>query len=88
VLRALDPVAHLWRGTGRAGPKMPQIAQIILGRFLNYYKAKSVELTGFEPVTPSLRKMRSKRSDQAFQGEIAVLWRGCGTSHARCRETG
>ena len=28
------------------------------------YKAKSVELTGFEPVAPSLRKMRTKRSEQ------------------------
>ena len=37
-----------------------------------------VELTGFEPVTSSLRKMRSKRSDQGKQREseglVERLW--------------
>jgi hypothetical protein len=33
-----------------------------------------VELTGFEPVTPSLRKMRSNRSDQVFQYALDSLW--------------
>jgi len=48
---------------------------------------KFVELTGFEPVTPSLRKMWSKPSDQGKQPTSAVLWRGCGTSQVRPRET-
>jgi len=45
-----------------------------------------VELTGFEPVTPSLRTMRSKRR---YQGEHFVrvgLWRGCGTSGVNSTE--
>ena len=33
-----------------------------------------MELTGFEPVTPSLRKMRSKPSDQGKRQGLAVLW--------------
>jgi len=32
-----------------------------------------VELTGFEPVAPSLRKMRSKRSDQGKRLSMGVL---------------
>jgi hypothetical protein len=47
-----------------------------------------VELTGFEPGAPSLRKMRSKRSDQGKRHVFTVLWRGCGTSDVRHRETG
>ena len=46
-----------------------------------------MELTGFEPVTSSLRKMQSKPSDQEIWLKIAVLWRGCGTSHVRRGET-
>jgi hypothetical protein len=46
-----------------------------------------VELTGFEPVAPSLRKMRSKPSDQGKRRPFAVLWRGCGTGVVRHRET-
>ena len=42
-----------------------------------------MELTGFEPVAPSLRKMRSKRSDQGKRYVIAVLWSGCGASLVR-----
>jgi hypothetical protein len=42
-----------------------------------------VELTGFEPVTSSLRKMRSKPRDQEKRYEIAVLWSGCGASLVR-----
>jgi len=41
-----------------------------------------VELTGFEPVAPSLRKVRSKLSDQGKRLSISVLWRGCGTRDA------
>ena len=45
-----------------------------------------MELTGFEPVTPSLRKMRSKRPDQGKQPSIAGLG-GCrGASDVRLRE--
>jgi hypothetical protein len=61
-----DPVAHLWHGVSRQGPKTAPGPRIRLGHFTNYYKEKSVELTGFESVTPSLRKMRSKRPDQGF----------------------
>jgi hypothetical protein len=39
-----------------------------------------VELTGFEPVTPSLRKMQSDASDQGKRLDLACLWRGCGPS--------
>ena len=46
-----------------------------------------VELTGFEPVAPSLRKTRTKRCDLGFQAHLRVLWRGCGTSDVRRRET-
>ena len=46
-----------------------------------------MELTGFEPVTPSLRKMRSKPSDLGKQVHNAGLWGGCGASDVRCRES-
>jgi len=46
-----------------------------------------VELTGFEPVTPSLRKMRSKPSDQGKRRVIAALWGGCGVSEVSPGET-
>ena len=42
-----------------------------------------MELTGFEPVTPSLRKMRSKPSDQRKRHLLAGLWVGCGASDVR-----
>lgn len=35
----------------------------------------------------SLRKMCSKRFDQGKQGLLRVLWRGCGASDVRRRET-
>jgi hypothetical protein len=35
-----------------------------------------VELTGFEPVTPSLRNMRSKPSDQGKRYSVTGLWCG------------
>jgi hypothetical protein len=46
-----------------------------------------VELTGFEPVTPSLRKMRSHRSDQGKRYLLEVLWSVCGTSGVSRGET-
>ena len=46
-----------------------------------------MELAGFEPAAFSLRKMRSKASDQGKRHAFMVLWRGCGTSDVRCRET-
>lgn len=46
-----------------------------------------VELTGFEPLTPSLRKMRSQLSDQEKCRPKVVLWGGCGSSHVRPRDT-
>ena len=46
-----------------------------------------VELTGFEPVAPSLRKMRSNTCDQGKRQPLAGLWGGCGTSGVRHRET-
>jgi hypothetical protein len=64
----------------------PSSTRVRLGHFVNYYKTKSVELTGFEPVTPSLRKMWSKPSDQGKRGPFAGLWAGCGPSHVRRRE--
>ena len=45
-----------------------------------------MELTGFEPVTPSLRKMRSNRFDQGTWPSTPGLWPGCGASHVRQRE--
>ena len=48
-----------------------ELLEIALSRAL-------VELTGLEPVTPSLRKMRSKVSDQGIRHAPAVLWGGCG----------
>lgn len=33
-----------------------------------------MELTGFESVTPSLRKMPSKRSDQGSRHPFSDLW--------------
>ena len=62
---------------GPAAP-LPMGALSVLGRFVRRYfeeaqveppKARllfSVELTGFEPVAPSLRKMRSNCCDQGF----------------------
>jgi hypothetical protein len=46
-----------------------------------------VELTGFEPVTPSLRKMRSDPSDQGKRPLLVGLWGGCGPSDVRHGET-
>ena len=46
-----------------------------------------VELRGFEPLTPSLRKMWSKSSDQEERHSLVVLWGSCGASHARLSET-
>ena len=46
-----------------------------------------VELTGFEPVTPSLRKMRSNRFDQGTRLALVGLWGGCGPSDVRGGET-
>ena len=37
-----------------------------------------VELAGFEPATSSLRKIRSKRSDQGKRPPIPGWWSGCG----------
>ena len=51
------------------------------------YKARPVELTGFEPVTPSLRKMQSNHSDQGKRPPIPGLWSVCGASVVRHRET-
>ena len=45
-----------------------------------------VELTGFEPVTPSLRKMWSRPSDQAKQYAFTGLWGSCGASDVRHSE--
>ena len=45
-----------------------------------------MELTGFEPVTPSLRKMWSESPDQGKRRLIAGLWGGCGPSDVRPRE--
>ncbi len=45
-----------------------------------------MELTGFEPVTPSLRKMRSKPSDQEFYSRSKGLWSDCGASDVRRSE--
>jgi hypothetical protein len=46
----------------------------------NYYKAKPVlELAGFEPVTPSLRKMRSNLLTRGFR----VNTRSCGAGVGR-----
>jgi hypothetical protein len=42
-----------------------------------------VELTGFEPVTPSLLKMRSNRADLEKQGPLKALWGGCGANDVR-----
>ena len=46
-------------------------------------RAQMVEMTGFEPVTPSLRLMRSKPSDQGKRHGGPGLWGGCGASDGR-----
>jgi len=46
-----------------------------------------VELTGFEPVTPALRKMWSKRCDQELLRVTAGLWGSCGASDVIPSET-
>ena len=46
-----------------------------------------MELTGFEPVTPSLRKMRSQPSDQEKRHTVRILWGGRGASDVSPRET-
>jgi len=46
-----------------------------------------VELTGFEPVTPSLRRMWSEPSDQGKRRSTICLWGGCGASDVRHGET-
>ena len=45
-----------------------------------------MELAGFEPVTPSLRKMRSKPSDQGKRPCLVGLWGGRGASDVMHRE--
>lgn len=45
-----------------------------------------MELTGFEPVTFSLRKMWSNSCDQGFCSDNRCLWRSCGTSVVRRRD--
>jgi hypothetical protein len=64
----------------------PPRTRIGRGHFVNEYKAKLVELTGFEPVTSSLRKMRTKRCDQGICLDSAGLWSGCATSDVSGRE--
>ena len=78
-----NPVARLWRGVWRVRPKMPLIAQEPARAFCQQGQGEIVELTGFEPVTPSLRKIRSKTSDQEKRYVIAVLWSGCGAIPVR-----
>jgi len=56
-------------------------------RTLRVGTSRNVELTGFEPVTPSLRKMRSNRADQGKRYALAGLWRDCGASGVRRGET-
>ena len=46
-----------------------------------------MELGGFEPPTPSLRKMWSNRCDQGKRLAPAYVGRACGTSVVRCGET-
>jgi len=46
-----------------------------------------VELTGFEPVTPSLRKMRSNGCDKGKRTTFSVLWSGCGASYVKRGES-
>jgi hypothetical protein len=45
-----------------------------------------VKLEGFEPPTPSLRKMWSRRCDLGKRHPFMVLWGGCGVSDVRHRE--
>ena len=83
---ASDPVAHLWSGVGRAPPKTLTRARMGPGHFVNECQAKSVELTGFEPVAPSLRKMCSNCADQGNGLRFPGLWSGCGASDVMHRE--
>ena len=57
-----------------------ELANIALTRAL-------VELAGFEPAAFSLRKMRSKPSDQGKRDAFTGLWGGCGANGVRQRET-
>ncbi len=52
---------------------------VVKGTFWPLHHQRLVELTGFEPVTPSLRNMRSKPSDQAIQADR----RACGAAVGR-----
>ena len=46
-----------------------------------------MELAGFEPAAPSLRKMWSKLCDQGKWQAQTRLWGGCGASEVRNGET-
>jgi hypothetical protein len=65
----MHPVVHAW-GYGRQKScklREFEITDCALTRAF-------VELTGFEPVTPSLRKMQSKLFDQGKRYIVARLW--------------
>jgi hypothetical protein len=89
ILRgALDPILwHTWgAGVRRVWPDSssgPSEARA----FCQLVQGELVELTGFEPVTPSLRKMRSKRCDQGERPSCTSLWGGCGASDVRQGKT-
>ena len=53
----VKPVGHLWSGRVAQEAEIPPSSPDQTPNFVNEYKAKSAELTGFEPVAPSLRKM-------------------------------
>ena len=67
-------MAHLWSDVcARTGRKPLLGAVLRLELFIKRYKAKSVQLTGFEPVAPSLRQMWPRHSDQGERLSIGVF---------------
>jgi len=81
VLRARNPVEHLLRDGSR-----DQRARSVSGLPKSPWPGRLVELTGFEPVTPSLRKMRSNGVDLGQRHPQSGLWGGCGASDVMQRE--
>ena len=74
-----EPVGRLWSDGSRESGQVDRYVQANIAPD----QGVLVELTGFELVTPSLRKMQSKPCDQGKRGVLAGLWGGCGTSVVR-----
>jgi len=76
----------VWTACGPAGARI-EVNGAKNGSQKSPLPGPLVELTGFEPVTPSLRKMWANSSDQEKRHVIGGLWGGCGASDVRLRES-